>query len=266
MSSSIDRLEQEIRQSIGYDRLVSSIDATGGVALAWPDLRQSFAQNERGWTLEADQVEFTGQPGLVARTYVFRKGEGQLDIDVFVSSRGPAPALRRLVDTLAATSIGYRRYQPGPADIGQLCLVLPLTNPTVLVINHNVYLSLRLSDGSMDIVALARELTKLMDAHRVPVLAVKAPAFAALSAAPSTARVGESVKIAVGLPTAFAADQLLWSLSYEIEAGVVDERGRGTDYLELRIMQPGRIEVPLWLADRRTLLSSESRVGIDVRP
>lgn len=266
LDSPVARQEDEVRRFIDFDRLAASIDAKRGVAVVWPDLRQFFPEQERDWELVRDQVEFAAVPGLVERLYIFRKGDAQLTIDLFVSSRGPQPALKQLVDTMVATSIGYRRYEQGPADIGQLCRVLPLPNPTVLVIDHNVLLRIRRTQGTFDIVSLARQLTKFIDANVVPSLAEKAPAFAEVSVTPASPAVGASVKIAVRLPAAFPPKELVWAVSSEVDSDIVDQSEQGSDYAELRITRPGRIEVPLWIADRRTLLSSESRVGIDVRP
>jgi hypothetical protein len=256
--------QDEIKRFIQFERLLATIDANAGVAVAWPDLRQFFPPDERGWELYKEQVDFAEVPGLVERLSLFRNGDAQITVDLFVSSRGPRPALERLVDVMAATSIGYRRFQPGPADIGQLCLVLPVPNPTVLVIDRNVFVRIRRTNHTMDLIPVARALAKFMDEHVVPALVARTPVMAGVSVSPETPGVHESARVALQLPTEFAAADLMWSLSPQLDRDVVDVREQGADHAEVRIGRAGRIELPIWLADRRTLLSSETRLVIDV--
>jgi hypothetical protein len=265
MDSPVAGQQAEVQQYIGFDSLIAAIDPNAGVAVAWPDLRQFFQEGERDWELYRDQIQFTDAAGLVERLLLFRKGDAQLTIDLFVSSLGPRPALNRLVNVMAATSIGYRRYERGPADIGQLCLVLAVPNPTVLVLDRNVFVRIRRDNHSMDIVPIAQRLAKFMDLNVVPTLAAKAPVFASVSANSTTPGVGEAVKISVTLPSGFQPETLMWALSHDVDPDVVDKRDQTVSYVELRISRPGHIEVPLSVADRRTLLSSESRVSLDVR-
>ncbi len=266
MESGAPGQDDDIKRFIDFERLLAAIDVNGGIRAAWPDLRQFFPPDEGGWELYREQVDFTEVPGLVERLSMFRNGDAQITVDIFVSSRGPRPAVERLVDVMAATSMGYQHFQRGPAGIGQLCLVLPLPNPTVLVIDRNVFVRIRRTNHTMDVVPVARALAKYMDEHAVPSLVALTPAVAGVTVSPEVPRVHESVSLAWRLPVEFAAGDLMWSLSPEVDRDVVEVRDQGADHAEVRIASPGRIELPIWLADRRTLLSSETRIAIDVKP
>jgi hypothetical protein len=266
VESSLARQDEEARRFIEFDRIIASIDARAGVAAAWPDLRQFFPPDERDWESYRDEVNFTDVAGLIERLYMYRKGAAQITIDVFVSSSGPQPAVQRLIDTLVSTSIGFRRFERGPTDIGQLCLVLPLPNATLLVINRNVFVRIRRTNHSMDLVPMARSLTAFMNANVVPAIVGRRPTFAQISLKPESPAVNSSATVSLQLPADFPAADLMWTTSPDLDTDVVEKRDQGPDSAELRLRRAGRVEVPLWLADRRTLLSSESRLAIDVRP
>lgn len=265
VESSLVRQEENVRQFIEYDRVVAAIDATAGVAVVWPDVRQFLPDGGRGWDVVTDEVNFTDVAGLMERLVILRNGEGQLTIDIFVSSRGPRPALDRLVDSLVTTSIGYRRYQKGPADIGQICLVLPVTNPTLVFVNRNVFVSLTRDDHAIDLVPVAKALSSFMDANVTPKLAGRVPVLAGTSVSPESAAVNATVKVAIEPPATVEPAALMWTLSPVVDRDVVDTRGRGPDSLDLRLTRAGRVTLPIWVADRRTLLSSESQVSVEAR-
>jgi hypothetical protein len=265
MNSALEKREAQVKQKIGFDNLLNSIDANRGIVANWLDFHAFLPPEEKGWTAIHDEVDFTELAGLVEHQILFNKGESQLEIQVFVSSHGPRAALQRLIDTMLATSMWPDPYQPGPADIGQLCLLLPTANPTVLVINYNVYLVISVYDYNMDIVTLARTITKYMNEHLSP-LADHAPRFAATKVDPSHPRVGAAFNIDVTLPPAIDPNRILWKLSSAIDSDIIDQREITQNRLVLTVSKNGAIEIPLWIADRNTLLSSETRVRIDIQP
>jgi len=265
VESPVARQEEDVRQFIELDRVAASIDANAGVAAVWPDLRQFLPPAERGWEVVRDEVTFTDVPGLMERLVILRSGEAQLTIDIFVSSRGPRPALDQLVDTMVATSIGYRKFQKGPADIGQVCFVLPVTNPTLLFVNRNVFVRLRRDNHSMDLVPVAKALSAFMDANVAPKLAARLPMLAGTSVTPESPAVNASARLALQLPAGIEPAAVMWTLAPEVDRDVVDTRDQGADFLEFRVTRPGKVAMPVWVADRRTLLSSAAPVSVEAR-
>jgi len=265
MNSGFDEREAPLKQKIGYDKLLMAANAKRGVVVNWPDPRSFLPQAEQDWALVSDKAQFTDAAGLVERQIRFEKGEARLAVQLFVSSLGTEPVLRRLLDTMLATS-ARDPFKLGPADIGQLCLVLPAASPSVLVINHNVFLRLRVDDYNLDIVAIARAMTKFMNDHLAPVVADHVPNFGKPIIKPSHPLINEPFRIDIALPQAIDPEQLLWALSYAVDYDVVDQRAVGARHLILTVNRPGIADIPLWLADRSTLLSSESRIRVDVQP
>jgi hypothetical protein len=264
VESPVARQEEDVRQFIEFDRVAASIDANAGVAAVWPDVRQ-FLPPAGGWEVVRDEVTFTDIQGLMERLVILRSGEAQLTIDIFVSSRGPRPALDQLVDTMVATSIGYRKFQKGPADLGQVSFVLPVTNPTLLFVNRNVFVRLRRDNHSIDLVPVAKALSAFMEANVAPKLAARLPVLAATSVTPETPAVNASARLALQLPAGIEPAAVMWTLAPEVDRDVVDTRDQGADYLEFRVTRPGKVAMPVWVADRRTLLSSAAPVNVEAR-
>jgi len=265
MESSLAGQEDEVRQFVEYDRVAAGIDASAGAAAAWPDVRQFLPAAERAWEVVTDEVTFGDAAGLMKRLVILRSGEAQLTIELGVSSRGPRPALDRLVDTLVATSIGYHRFQKGPADIGQLCLVLPAANPTLVFVNRNVFVRLRRDNHTLDLATVAKAISSFIDANVVPKLAARIPVLAGTSVSPETAAVNAAIRVSLKLPPGVEPAALMWSLAPEVDRDLVDTRQQGADFLELRLTAPGRVAMGIRVGDRRTLLSSESPVTVEAR-
>lgn len=266
MNSKLEQREAQTKQKIGFEKLLSSIDAKRGVAVHWPELRTFLPAGEQGWVISSDEVNFSESAGLVERTILFEKGAAQFEMNLFVSSRGPEPALRRLLDTMLATSLWPDPYTPGPSGIGQLCLLLPVASPSVLVINHNVYFALRVDGYSLDLIAIARSMTKFMDEHLVPVVTSQTPKFGNFKIIPEHPLAGTPFRVDLALPQASNPKQLLWMLSREVDYDLVDQREIGAQHIILKVNRPGTVEIPFWLADRSTLLSSEVRISVDIQP
>src|SRR5262245_32453599 len=98
MNSPLQPDELAVRQMIGYDALVASIDPASGIALEWPALATFLPAGSDGWEEIADDVD-PAAPSLIQRKAIYRKGEVTVTFRIAVSGDGPKPALAKLIET-----------------------------------------------------------------------------------------------------------------------------------------------------------------------
>jgi hypothetical protein len=167
---------------------------------------------------------------------------------------------------MLATSIGLNAFKPGPADIGQLCMLLGTANSSVLVINRNVLLDLRVDDYPLDLVEMARSIVKYMDQYVVARVSDHVPRIEKVDLAPLHPRVNDRIRLNFSFPRAFDPKLLMLSLPFGIDLDTFDQREKGTSHIDVIVKRPGKFVLPVWLADRSTLLSSENQVKLEIRP
>lgn len=251
-----------------FDQAAGSIDPTKGVFVEWPENPLVFLPGgHKGWSVVGDATYPEGT-GMVERDWTLKKADLRIRLRVFVSSTGPKPALDQLLG-LGITSNMPDPYRLGPKDIGQISAtdnaLTPALISSVFWVNHNVCVDLDNDDNSIDTLALARRIDQFLNQHLVSKVADHRSVIEKVMVTPREPRVGESFWIELQPSAKFDPKHLLMELESSAEP-YVDQREEKGFAWRIAVKHPGLVDIPFWIADKKTLLSTRVLTKVNVLP
>jgi hypothetical protein len=254
-----DKIEV-LKDRLGWEARVFSDDGRG-VALAWATgVLQPLVGD--GWRMLADTV-YPYEPGEAKREWVWGRGDGRVVLAVFVSSVGAAAARERLLFLATETTMDEVMYVAGPTDLGDVATISPARDGDALLwAASNVCVWIRVMDASgVDVLAIARGVQALIDAHMVADVAAVAPRIEGVTLSARQVEVGEPVTIELRVR---GAEGLLVDV-HGLDGTHRFEHGPGlTTTLSSR--RPGPHDLAMMVADPVTLLSDSAAVAFLVTP
>jgi hypothetical protein len=252
---------QRFKAEIGYQRVAEALAAEPGVALDWPDAAEWADLKDDDWQTTRDSVKVW--QGNALRRWNLQKGGGLIEVEVFVSSVGPAAALQHFLDATTSTTMARIPYTKGPEDLGHLAVWGISDQPCFLVwVFHNVCFRIIHSDLSADVTPMARWIQEQAAENVVPRVAERAPKIAGLELSSERIAVGERLTVRVKAAEETDPERL------QLTAGSRRQRLRwaGRDGLALQFegLEPGAGEAEVVLLDRKNLLCAARPVRVEV--
>ena len=265
----ITRFQQEIGID-AFNQAEQKIPLGKGIVLdEWPNLLQFFPSTESGWELEDDSIYFdTG--GIVERDWTFDKeDDARVSVWVFVSTGNePKELLSRLAQFGIMTS-KLNAYKLGPKDLGNISIT---TNAETLYVddifwvNHNVLVKISRRESSVDVLTIAHSFNTYLNQHIASNISNYAPKIDKIEISPTDAKINEPIWLKL---EPVSKSDIPYLLGPELEStkdNNLDIQSQDTLAIQLKIAKPGEFEIPMWVGDKRTLLSSRIVARVTVLP
>jgi hypothetical protein len=264
MNNYLDNRRNVFNAKVGIDKLKIADDNQGVVAdwshpLDWT----IFKTNE--WQIDDNQTTYKAEHGVL-REWVNRRGKEALSIEIMISSSGNMPALERLVSLAINTTMLEVPFKKAEG-LGDFYLVnIYPRSKSRLWVYRNVCFDIRYDaeDGeetSFDTFALAQWLQKYAEKHLVNNISVYYPQIDRVEITPSKIHVGDTFSISLTMTGNKGVD------NYVMESKIVNNLDSvSEDALTVRAkaLEPGIGEVNITIIDRKTLLSVQKTVTVEV--
>lgn len=203
---------------------------------------------------------------LTNLTFDWKKHSASLSVWVFVSGIGPQQARDKLVSIASTTMMMTIPFQPGPLNLGDVS-VEHTRGPSTKMIwaFRNVCVLVSNSGSGVPVEPVARAIQAFMKANLVPDIAPFVPRPDAVVISPKLIHVGDQVQVAVTLPKNVAAVDIFADINQGRERLLAEQHIQDltAKYLAER---PGRSRVDVSLVNRKTLLSPDLSVELQVLP
>ena len=261
MPDPVNNKLSQFKAAIGYDWTLKAVEPGKGVVFDWPEPTEWGDLKGAGWKINCDTVKIL--PPSAARQWDLAKGSDHAEIVVFVSSAGPEPAWRRLLETATTTTMLDYPFERSPVSLGHLTIRGIAPQPCFLVWTfYNVCFRISYSNLDADATPAAKWIQKHAKQHVVDRLADHPPAIAEIDLSASTVKVGEEVTARVTPAPGLDLERLTLEVGRKREhlAWVSDE---GMS-LVFRGLSPGRGEVEIALVDKKNLLCTPGVVKVKV--
>lgn len=256
----VERTEA-FKRKIGYQRLVERTENSSvGVAAEWPDLLSAPMLRSGGWTVATDSIWSVADGA--SRSVVLRSAQRTINSTMFVSTKGVAAALKELISRASATMTPEVPYEKGPDDLGDIAVSLGSGGDQDLIwVFHNVCFQMRGVQSEIDILAIARWLQSVANAHVVSSLLNHLPPKPALSLSSRTLQVGQTADLIITFPPDSEVQRYLVEVVSTVEP--VSLLSQEPLHAVLRAETPGIGIVEVAIIDRRTLLSDRLQLTLD---
>ena len=196
--------------------------------------------------------------------------DSHINVDIDFATNVP---VEKLFFNLAAKGIlssKIRAYKLGPIDLGNLSITSNRTNPadihSVFWVNHNVVVKLFSAAKDVNLISMAYTLDKYLNQHVTKNPYDKAPEIHNIEITPDKILVNEPFWIKFHPETKQDAKYLMGPELEDTQDGTFDIQGQDTLAIKLKITNPGDFVIPMWVGDKRTLLSSRVVARIKVLP
>lgn len=252
---------ERFKERIGYQELLARLDPQQGVVAEWPDLAR-LVDLPDDWEEVYDGVVF--ETGGAKRDWSYRRGEEELNVDLYVSSTGPEPALRRLVDIATNTMMMDIPYQPRSGLVGDLALTLGDGVPGWIAwVFANLCVRVETTNSDLDVFELAQAIQAFADRHVVPEVALHLPRVLGVAVVPTKPRVGERVTVRV-VP-APDSDFSRFEAEFDIEGTSLSATAQDGLIFAFEAVAPGPTTLTVGVVDRETLLTDGRTSTIEVK-
>jgi hypothetical protein len=265
------QLITRFQQEIGIDafrQAEHTIPVDKGIVMdEWPNMLQFFPSTDTGWILEDESV-YLDTSGIMERDITYDKGEvSRVAIWIFVSSgHSPKVLLSRLAQFGIMTSM-LNAYKLGPNDLGNISVITNAESAyidEVFWVNHNILIKISRRESNIDILGIAYSLNEFLNKHIKTDIPNFTPSIDHIEISPSHVAVSEPVWIKLHPATDSDIPHLIGPELEDTKDGTLDVQAQDTLAIQLKIDTPGRFEIPMWVGDKRTLLSSRIIAHIEV--
>ncbi len=254
---------REFKERIEFDNAGAAERSGRGVVAPWPDCLALLSLEGKGWGCESDRVSLLAGPGVVTRHCLLAKGQNKIELEIFVSSVGSGAAREHLLEIASRTmtvEIPYVLDSPGVGS--RMVRHANSEVQDVIWFYYNLCGRIYVVEGAADVAPFAVQVQRMAEKHLVEQPLNQAPKIRQVSLSSKKIRVGELVRVEVGLETGTDPKNLLFQLLEE--AGSLSLEEEGTTSWSFRGETPGLAEIQVRVADRRTLLSASSPVKVEV--
>lgn len=271
------RVEQRVnkfKHEIGigaFQFAENSLPLDKGIILPAPrNMLEILPLVKQDWYQKKDTI-YLGKGGWMEQKWVLdRDDDTQLSISINVATNVPA---KNLIFDLAA--IGMLATMPdafklGPADLGNLSIISNTPNPddvdTVFWVNHNIIIKMFSVATDIDLMSIAYALDRYLNQHVVKSPYEKAPKFSDIEIAPDKIFVSQPFWTKLHPEAELEAEYIMGPELEDTHDGTFDIQGQDSLAIKLKITKPGDFEIPMWVGDKRTLLSSCVVAHVKVLP
>jgi hypothetical protein len=194
----------------------------------------------------------------------------QLNVDIAVSTNLPA---NKIISSLAARGIlssKRRAYKLGPDDLGNLAIMTNTANPdnihTVFWVNHNVIVKLHCTGKITKLLHTAYAIDEYLTQDIIKNPYDKVPKFQEIEISADKITVDQPFWIKFHPESESDMEYLIGPKLQGTQDGAIDKQGQDTLAIQIKISKPGEFEIPMWIGDKRTLLSSRVVARVTVKP
>lgn len=264
-----DPKQDELIKKVGLDTLPPG-SPQKGVQIAWSnDLASSFlkAGGVAGATLIVDTA-LPQAPGEASWEWIWstpKAPSARIQLNVFVSSTGPATARSRLLRLATENMLPDVPYVHGPADLGEVSALftVPPHFTHLIWAYQNVCLSLEVrDDADVDVLAVARAVDAALDQHVVTPIDPAIPRVDRVDLSAAEVRVNEPLTVRIRMQGADPARKYLVALHDR----PADVRLRDASLnLQVTADNPGTKALTILIVDASTLLSTTAQATMVVK-
>lgn len=265
----MDPKQDQLIKKIGLDTLPPGSPGKG-VQMAWSnDVASSFlgTAGVKGAALIAD-TPLPQSPGEASWEWIWstpKAPSARVQLNVFVSSTGPATARNRLVQLTTGNMLPDVPYVQGPADLGDVSALftVPPHFAHVVWAFQNVCASLEVrDDADVDVLAVARAVQTALAHHVVDPLDPAIPRVQRVDLSAPEVRVNEPLTVKIRMQGADPARKFLVALHDR----PADVRVRDASLnLQLTADNPGIKALTIVVVDASTLLSTTAQAQMIVK-
>jgi hypothetical protein len=262
------RRDERLRETIRLNE-VPPASADRGVVLEWPDPAKFPELGPAGWRTIDERTSY--REGGALREWVLARGDERLSIKVFVSSVGPQPArtfFEREALSPADASPPYQRDLSG--EVLTLFLHVPFSdsparNDALLLLFRNIVLSLRAFNGNVEVREIAARLLELARRQADVPFAEYLPPLPEPEDPKGGILPGQELTLDLPPQTPWKHGEAQYRLQVSTSGEAVDFTGLRDEKAWFRMLTPGEGRISLRAVDRRTLMSKEVQLGLDVK-
>ncbi len=254
----------DFKNRIGFSKL-TDVDPFKGVRASWGQLPIVLAPQLPGLKLSSAKT-YPIAPGLAEGSWTWKRGDSTFSVSAFVSGTGATRARDQLVSLATNTMMVKIPYDKGPVDLGDLSIqdsVAPVEQ--IIWVSHNVCVLVRDDGTGTRVEPVARSIQRLMETHLVDRLADHVPRFESVKASPKKVHVGSTLEVSVVLGSGTSIDNVSIAFTQD-EPKLLEQMERRPLSTTYRARKAGQTQVGVSIVDRKTMLSPDIAVTVDILP
>ena len=271
--SSNQQLIERFQQEIGIDafnRAKREISPDTGVVLTkWPNMMRFFPATETGWILEDDSTYFEPN-GIMERDWTFDKDDNsRITVWVFVSNGSTPDDLLSMLAQFGVMTSKLNAYKLGPADLGNISIMTNDEEPyidDVFWVNQNVLIKISRRESTADVLTIAYSINNFLNQNISSDISTKGPRITNIAISPHKPKVNETISLKLHTASESDALHLLGPGLENTDEEIFDIQEQNKLTIKLKITKAGTYEIPMWVADKLTLLSTRIVTQITVLP
>ena len=251
----------KFKEEISYHQSIKNVENQKGVHLEWASLIFSeidLAQSN----IRHESLKILG-PELVSHEWILGGDEPEMEIEVYVSSRGPGIVGNQLLGIASNTTMARIPYGKSPVGLGHLSIQNAQDNPRSMVwLFYNVCIRISKYNSALNLTEPAKQIQELMERNIVSPLEPCLPKVVDLILSSPNIRVGQTVIMDLEICPRDG------EYPFEIDVG---EKSRNLDLvledgfrIGFEAVEPGQGKVELIIVDTITFFSNSIVVEIDV--
>lgn len=266
--NSIKCLHEQCERKFGISK-IKVADNKLGVVADWSSPAEWDIFKGNAWKITHDHTTYSTEMG-VSREWINRKGKEYIILKIVVSSTGNRTTLEHFVNEMTNMNSMVNPYNKADG-LGDLYVNLLYSDSRSLIwIYRNIYFEInhehidKAKGAPLDTFALARWMQTYAEKHLVTNISDYYPKVAHFDISPSKVHVGDTftIKLIMDANTNRNNYKLESDISKSLD--LIDLIGQDVLTIELKALKPGTAKIIFTIIDRKTLLSSQKTVTVDV--
>jgi hypothetical protein len=262
-------LYEQCERKFGISKIILSNDKQGVVA-DWSIPSEWYNLKTMSWQISHIETPFLTQNGVSRELIYIKKGKESIRIKIVVSSTGNRTTLNRFVTEMTFINsmvIPYNKAD-GLGDI-YANLIYPDSRSLVWIYD-NILFKIehenidKAKSPPLDTFALAKWMQNYAEKHVVRNIPDHYPKIARFDISPSKVHVGDTFHVSVIPAGEKGIKEFLLELDMDRDEHL-QSWGEENNIYEFKALKPGPAKLTFTIIDRKTLLSSQKTVIVDVQ-